>query len=275
MRRSEYFEATRFPVEVLQEARELMAGLFPGKTFASSEREVKKPGGAAWTFESDAEFFSEYRLGYDDYSIEWTHVTPRLKDGSESPQRLLVLTIWAYSRRVRVQIEGSRREDILQLQEVFERAREASRLPVAPQPSPPVTVFIGHGRDASWRDLKDHLFDLHGYRVVAYEVGARAGHEIRDVLEGMLKEASFACLVLSGEDEVGGGKVQARQNVVHELGLFQGRLGYHRAIALVENGIELPSNIAGVTQLRYEKGQIAATFGDVLATLRREYGDRR
>jgi len=122
--------------------------------------------------------------------------------------------------------------------------------------------------------LKDHLHEKHGYEVEAYETGARAGHEIRDVLEKMMNKVSFAILVMTGEDEVEGGKMRARQNVVHELGLFQGHLGFTKAIVLLEDGTEAFSNLSGVQQIRYGKENIKETFGEVLATLRREgYGN--
>jgi predicted nucleotide-binding protein len=144
----------------------------------------------------------------------------------------------------------------------------------SPWTSPP-RIFIGHGRSSEWRDLKDHLTDKHSYQVVAYEVGARAGHTIRDILDEMLTESSFALLVMTAEDETGDGQVRARQNVVHELGLFQGRLGFARAIVLAERGVELFSNIDGVQQLRFTKGSISETYGDILATLYREFRDLR
>jgi hypothetical protein len=43
-------------------------------------------------------------------------------------------------------------------------------------------------------------------------------------------------------------------------------------VLLVETGTDLFSNIDGVQQIRYPKGHIRETFGDVLATLRREFG---
>src|SRR6266487_1152111 len=42
----------------------------------------------------------------------------------------------------------------------FENALPTSLLPEPPQPPPPrMRVFIGHGRDPQWRDLKDHLVE--------------------------------------------------------------------------------------------------------------------
>jgi len=40
----------------------------------------------------------------------------------------------------------------------------------------------------------------------------------------MLGKTSFAILVMTGEDKIEDGEMRARQNVVHELGLFQGKL---------------------------------------------------
>lgn len=132
-------------------------------------------------------------------------------------------------------------------------------------------MFIGHGRSPAWRDLKDHLQDKHHLEVIAYEIGERAGHTIRDILEEMLEESSLAFLVFTGEDETHEGVMRARQNVVHETGLFQGHLGFARAIAIVQEGVELFSNLEGVQQIRFRES-IRETFGDVLAVIRREFG---
>lgn len=138
-------------------------------------------------------------------------------------------------------------------------------------PDDEIKIFIGHGRDVQWEKLKTHLQDKHRLEIIAYETGARAGHAIRDILEDMSDQASFALLVLTGEDRTESG-IRARQNVIHECGLFQGKLGFDRAILLVEQGVELASNFDGIQQLRFEKGRISEVFGDVIATLRREFG---
>jgi Predicted nucleotide-binding protein containing TIR-like domain len=134
-----------------------------------------------------------------------------------------------------------------------------------------LVIFIGHGQNIQWKELKDHLHEKHGFKIVAYETGARAGHTIRDILDSLLDESSFAILVLTGEDETTNGNIRARQNVIHETGLFQGRLGFDRAIVLLEGDTEEFSNIAGIQQIRYSKGKIIETFGEVLATIRREF----
>jgi predicted nucleotide-binding protein len=180
-----------------------------------------------------------------------------------------------------VAVSAPTKVEVQRVLNVFNDAAEAGRLPepeleerLEPEAPRPV-VFLGHGHSQDWRKIKDHLQDRQGYQVEAYEVGARAGHTIRDVLESMLKTSSFALLVMTGEDDGEGDLKRARQNVVHEAGLFQGQLGFHRAIAVVEDGVEVFSNLAGVDQIRYPRGHVEKTFGDILATLRREFGDRR
>jgi hypothetical protein len=172
-----------------------------------------------------------------------------------------------------VYVGAPTREAIEQIFSIFEDNVERCRLPKPPpQPTPKPKVFVGHGGDPQWKDLKDHLHEKHLYAVEAYEIGSRAGHAIRDILEEMLEASSFALLVMTGEDETKDGKLLARQNVVHEAGLFQGHLGFGRAIILLEEGTEEFSNIAGLQQIRFSKGKIKETFGDVLAVLKRELG---
>ena len=89
-------------------------------------------------------------------------------------------------------------------------------------------------------------------------------------LSEMLDAAGIAFLIMTAEDEQMDGKVHARMNVVHEAGLFQGRLGFTRAIVLLEDGCEEFSNIHGLGQIRFPKGNIRAAFEEVRQVLERE-----
>jgi predicted nucleotide-binding protein len=86
----------------------------------------------------------------------------------------------------------------------------------------------------------------------------------------MLDAAAIALLVMTGEDEQADGALQARMNVIHEAGLFQGRLGFTKAIVLLEDGCEEFGNIQGLGQIRFPTGNISAAFEDVRLVLERE-----
>ena len=136
------------------------------------------------------------------------------------------------------------------------------------KPLEKLVIFIGHGRTVDWRDLKDHLHEKHGIQVEAYETGSREGHAIRDILQDMLDRSTLAILVHTPEDELLNGTFNSRPNVIHETGLFQGKLGFSSAVVLLKDGTTEFSNLAGIQQIRYS--DIRQTFGDVLAWIRRE-----
>ena len=131
-------------------------------------------------------------------------------------------------------------------------------------------VFIGHGHSSDWRALKDFVQDRLQLQWDEYNRVATAGVARTGRLSEMLAQAAFAFLVLTAEDDRADGGVQARQNVVHEVGLFQGRLGFTKAIVLLEDGCDEFSNIEGLDQLRYSKGRIQDTFEEVRRVLQRE-----
>ena len=67
----------------------------------------------------------------------------------------------------------------------------------------------------------------------------------------MLAQADFAFLIMSAEDEQATGKFNPRLNVVHEAGLFQGRLGFQKAIlVLEERDVERFQTFAGSLTFR-------------------------
>jgi len=213
-----------------------------------------------WTYDSVEEFIADYR---------------KFKGGAKFSLRgnLFGLSVLVQARNTRVAVSAPSRPDIESVFEVFEKNLSMSALPPVTLAEAKITptVFIGHGRNPMWRDLKDHLQDKHGIKVTAYETGARAGHTIRDILEELVATSSFAVLLLTGEDEQADGTLHARQNVIHEVGLFQGRLGFARAITVIEEGTQVFSNLQGVAQIRFSKANIKETFGDIVATIRREF----
>jgi predicted nucleotide-binding protein len=265
---SKEWQRTYFPAAVIEEALKLFTEMF-GTEAVRVTRSVQS-GGGTWDFDTFDEFFAEHRR---------PHASARLTIDTPGWAQQLSVSEYEVLNRTTVTIKDADRSNIMKLANIFERAADAARRPEPPKPPPPPPpkprVFVGHGRSPQWRDLKDHLHDLQGYDVEAYETGARAGHTIRDILASMTGVSTFAVLVMTAEDEMGDDTWRARQNVVHETGLFQGKLSFDRAIVVLEEGVEAYSNLQGIHQVRFAKGNIKETFGEVLATLRREFGDVR
>jgi predicted nucleotide-binding protein len=149
-------------------------------------------------------------------------------------------------------------------------ARLARSSAKAASPTHADRVFIGHGRSLLWRELKDFLHDRLKVQYEEFNRVSPAGIATSVRLEEMFDQAVFAFLILTAEDEQADGKEVARQNVVHEVGLFQARLGSRRAIVILEEGCEEFSNIRGLGQIRFPTGNIKASFEEVREVLERE-----
>lgn len=131
-------------------------------------------------------------------------------------------------------------------------------------------IFIGHGRSKIWIKLKEFLVDRLELDWVEFNRESTAGLSTKERLEEMLKQSNFAFLVFTGEDIQSDSTYRARENVVHEAGLYQGRLGFKKAIILLEEGCEEFSNIVGLGQIRFPKGDILSKSEEIRKVLERE-----
>jgi hypothetical protein len=132
--------------------------------------------------DDEAEFFADYRKDPD-------NVTYKRKVVGQDSSVIAEMRFHTYrsgSRppSVTVEVQASKWPEILAVMEVFESEKVRATLPI-PKEEPPV-IFLGHGQSESWKQLRDHLQDKHGFKIEAYEIGARSGHAIRDILQSML-----------------------------------------------------------------------------------------
>jgi predicted nucleotide-binding protein len=128
-------------------------------------------------------------------------------------------------------------------------------------------IFIGHGRSKIWIELRDFLRDRLKLEFEEFNRESSAGKPIAARLEEMLSNSGFAFLIMTAEDEHADSTLHARENVIHEVGLFQGKLGFNKAIVLLEDGCQEFSNIHGLGQIRFPKGFIRAVFEDIRQVL--------
>lgn len=154
--------------------------------------------------------------------------------------------------------------------ETGELVTGGSRVMVTHVQSISTKVFVGHGRSLVWLELRAFLRERLNLEVEDFNRIPVAGVTNVARLSDMLDAAAVAFLVLTGEDEQVDGTQRSRQNVVHEVGLFQGRLGFGRAIVLLEDGCDEFSNIHGLGQIRFPKGNVGAAFEEIRRVLERE-----
>lgn len=131
-------------------------------------------------------------------------------------------------------------------------------------------IFVGHGRSLVWLQLKDFIRERFGLPCDEFNIEPAAGISTTARLEAMLEQAGFAFIVMTAEEKHADGRIYARPNVIHESGLFQGRLSTRRAIVLLEDGCSDFSNISGLTQIRFAKDDMRSAFDDVRRVLERE-----
>lgn len=86
-----------------------------------------------------------------------------------------------------------------------------------------------------------------------------AGGYSLEALEKAVTESDFAIAIAQPDDIIesrGSRQPTLRDNVLFELGLFMGKLGRHRALLIHPkvDGLKLPSDLQGLTLLRYNPG---------------------
>ena len=99
------------------------------------------------------------------------------------------------------------------------------------------------------------------------------GRSTLDRLVELSQEVDFAAFVFAQDDwtatdESDPGVASPRDNVVFEAGLFGGALGMRRSFILHANGSKLPTDLLGLTTVRYDPATSAAEVRAINQKLR-------
>jgi DNA-binding NtrC family response regulator len=129
------------------------------------------------------------------------------------------------------------------------------------------SVFLSHGHnEALWRRLRDFLVSRMKLSAIVLQELPSQGLTVVEKLERASERCRFAIILMTRDDEQRSGGTRARQNVVHEVGFFQGRYGRQNVVLLAEVGVEMFSNISGIITLDFDPDH----FEEVFEPLRRE-----
>src|SRR5947199_5627890 len=94
-------------------------------------------------------------------------------------------------------------------------------------------------------------------RVEPWTTSFNPGTTTLERLIELTREVDFAAFVFARDDwttnapDTQGGEASPRDNVVFEAGLFGGVLGMRRTFILHANGAKLPTDLLGLTSIRY------------------------
>jgi hypothetical protein len=237
------------------------------RVLAWSDRNREILYGAFTTEEILYEYDYEVTLPIED--DHWRFDQPR--DGTEwptqleghPPEAMLVPLEEFYFPADRHKLE----QGLMQLREIADRLDLYEEV---------AEVFVVHGRDHGTRDtVARALRQLTGDEPVILQEQPDGGDTVIEKFERHAGAVAAAVVIVT-PDDVGGLagsdmplQPRARQNVIFELGWFQGRLGRGRVIALLVDDVELPSDITGVLYLpidpagawRYRLGHELAHMG--------------
>lgn len=106
----------------------------------------------------------------------------------------------------------------------------------------------------------------------AFPGGGRAvrplSGRVAALMEGAGAPPDRGIEVCTAEDFTGDGRQLARQNVVHEIGLFQGRHGFSHVILLVEEGCDFVPQAARPYTITFPHNNINRAFYKLAEMLR-------
>lgn len=118
----------------------------------------------------------------------------------------------------------------------------------------PAQVFIVHGHNTSAKESVARFVEKLGLQPIILHEQPNRGNTIIEKFE-LHAGVSFAIVLVTGDDEareIGSSKElrkRARQNVVFEFGFFVGKLGRMHVCALLDDGIDVPSDYQGVVYI--------------------------
>jgi predicted nucleotide-binding protein len=167
----------------------------------------------------------------------------------------------------RAQLQGLVRD----IDQIFELRANSELAPMSPPMQPLNRVFITHGRSNDWREVQSYIEKDVGLTTMELAQEPSQGMTIIEKLLDGAARCDSAVIVMTGDDIDEHGNARARENVMHEIGFFQGKYGRAQVILLHEDGVSIPTNLSGVVYIPFPKGSISAGFHVLMRELRALY----
>jgi predicted nucleotide-binding protein len=108
--------------------------------------------------------------------------------------------------------------------------------------------------------LKDFLNNKLRRDTIILSELPKKGYTIVEQLENASKFCNCAIILMTRDDEMRDSGMRARQNVVHEIGFFQGKYGRENVMLVTETGLDLFSNISGILRIEFDPAHFEEVF---------------
>ena len=129
-------------------------------------------------------------------------------------------------------------------------------------------VFISHGTPPDWREVQAFIEKDQSIPTLELAQEPNRGRTVLQKLDEESDRCNYAVVVMTSDDNAQDGALLARENVMHEIGYFQGKFGLANVCLLHEEGVNIPSNIHGLVYIPFPKDMVRAAF----SALGRELG---
>jgi predicted nucleotide-binding protein len=128
-------------------------------------------------------------------------------------------------------------------------------------------IFLSYGHNELLKlKIKEFIQERLKRKVFILADQPSRGLTVVEKLENISNYCNCAVILMTKDDYQLDNGARTRQNVVHEIGFFQGKYGRNNVILVAESGVEIFSNISGIMRLDFEKNH----FNEVLESLRIE-----
>ena len=118
-------------------------------------------------------------------------------------------------------------------------------------------IFVVYGHDERMKlEIENFLSVKLKLHPISLDTQPNGGQTIIEKFEKFASEVSYAVVLMSPDDDAEvNGQIfkRARQNVIMELGYFIAKLGRSKVCILQKGDVEIPSDIAGILHVKYEK----------------------
>jgi predicted nucleotide-binding protein len=172
----------------------------------------------------------------------------------------------AYSRSIEESV-SAHDEAIVEVEHAADDKSDTAQgsdvLKIAAGRPPEERVFVVHGQNMGIMETVARFLETKlSLLVTVLHEQPNQGKTIIEKFEDH-SDVAFAVVLLTADDK-GGAKSQspesqkprARQNVIFELGFFLAKLGRGKVCALYEEGVEIPSDFAGVLYIPLDNWQL-------------------